>query len=158
MCDIAEVRRLLRSKSSKKAKESYKKFVERLWKGEYLEEKILAAKILGGICNKNPDLTMKLVKKFVKDIDNWAVCDVLATQGIRKIAKVKQDEIIAFSKKLVKSKNIWERRFGIVLLLNYKKDKSLRKEIRNIIKYVEKDKEYYVKKAVDWIKRSLQKY
>lgn len=109
MCKISEVRKLLKNKSNKKARKSHKKFiptarkvygvyssefnkifskfkncdfdfVEKLWKGEYLEEKILAAKILGRICNKNPDLTIKLVKKFVKNIDNWAVCDVLATQ------------------------------------------------------------------------------
>jgi len=99
---------------------------------------------------------LKLVKKFVKDIVDWAVCDTLATQGIRPITKIKQKEIFELSKKLVKSKNLWERRFGIVLLINFKKEKHWKKEIEAIIKPLENDKEYYVKKAIDWIKRSLK--
>jgi 3-methyladenine DNA glycosylase AlkD len=182
MCDVSEVRKLLKTKANKKAKESYKKFiptakkiygvyskefkeivskykncgfdfVEKLWEGKYLEEKILAAKILGKICNKNPELTIRLIKKFVKDIDNWAVCDVLATQGIRKIAKQKQKELFEISRKLVKSRDSWKRRFGVVLLINYKKDKTLAKDIAKIIKPLKNEKEYYVKKAIDWLKR-----
>jgi len=87
---------------------------------------------------------------------DWAVCDTLATQGIRSITEIKQKEIFELSRKLMKSTNPWKRRFEIVLLINFKKEKSLRKEIEAIIKQVENDKEYYVKKAIDWIKRSLK--
>lgn len=69
---------------------------------------------------------------------------------------MKQKEIFKLSKKLVKSENPWKRRFGIVLLINFKKDKTLKKEIEKIIKNVENDKEHYVKKAIDWIKRELK--
>ena len=131
------------------------KLVEDLWKSGYLEERILAAKILGKICDKNPEKSLKLIKRFVNDVDNWAVCDTLATQGIRVIVKKKQKEFLDLSKKLVRSKNLWHRRFGIVLLINFKKEKSLRKEIESIIKQVENDNEDYVKKAVAWLKRSL---
>jgi len=185
MKQLIEIRNFLKEKLNNKAKESWRKFVptsekvygvylaeinkivskytsggfklvEDLWKSGYLEEKILAAKILGEICKKDPEKTLKLIKKFVDDIVDWAVCDTLATQGIRPIAKIKQKEIFELSKKLVKSENPWKRRFGIVLLINFKKEKSLRKEIEAIIKQVENDKEFYVKKAIDWIKRSLK--
>jgi len=181
VCDITKVYKLLKRKSSKKAKESYRKFIptakkvygvyssevnkivskikdcdfefiKQIWRGDHLEEKILGAKLLGRICNKNPDLTMKLIKKFVKDIDNWAVCDVLATQGIRKIAKIKQKEILNLSKQLIKSKNLWERRFALVLLTNYKANK-LAKEIAKLAK---NDKEYYVKKAYEWVEKVIK--
>jgi 3-methyladenine DNA glycosylase AlkD len=99
---------------------------------------------------------LKIIKKFSKEISDWAVCDTLATQGIRGIIKGEQKEIFQISKKLINSKNFWERRFGIVLLINFTKDKNLKGEIRNIIKTVENDKEYYVKKAVVWIKRKLK--
>jgi 3-methyladenine DNA glycosylase AlkD len=46
-----------------------------------LEEKFLAAKILGRISRKDPELTLALVDKFVDSITNWAVCDTLATQS-----------------------------------------------------------------------------
>jgi len=182
MKQLTEIKTFLKEKSNNKAKESWRKFVptsekihgvylaeinkivskytsggfklvEELWKSGYLEERILAAKILGKICKKDPEKTLELIKKFVDDIVDWAVCDTLATQGIRPIAKIKQKEIFELSKKLVKSENSWKRRFGIVLLINFKKDKTLKKEIEKIIKNVENDKEHYVKKAIEWIKR-----
>ncbi|MGC9031669.1 MAG: DNA alkylation repair protein, partial [Minisyncoccia bacterium] len=181
---LIEIRKILKNQSNSKVKESIKKFVaplekvygvktpvlneisnrfrcggfelvEILWKSGSFEEKIVAAKILGKICNNNPEKTLELIKKFSRGISDWAVCDSLATQGVRKIAKIKQKEIFELSKKLIKSKNFWQRRFGIVLLLNLKKEKSSKKEIEKIIKDVEKDKEYYVKKAVEWIKRKF---
>jgi len=185
MKQLTEIRKFLKEKSNNKAKESWRKFVptsekvygvylseinkivskyksggfklvERLWKSGYLEERILAAKILGKICKQNPELTLKLINKFVNDIIDWAVCDTLATQGIKPIASIKQKEIFELSKKLAKSENPWKRRFAIVLLINFTKDKGLKKEIKEIIKNVENDKEHYVKKAIDWIKREFR--
>ncbi len=122
-----------------------------------MEEKILAAKILGKICKKNPKLTLNLINEFTHNIENWAVCDTLATQAVRPIAKIKQKEILKLSKKLIKSKNPWERRFAIILLINFKKEKSLKKEIESIIKEAEDngERDYYVKKALLWVKQVL---
>ena len=185
MNQLIQIRNFLKEKSNSKARESWKKsiptaekihgvyiseinkivpeyksggfeLVKGLWKSGYLEERILAAKILGKACKQNPELALKILEDFIRDVSDWAVCDTLATQGIRPIAKTKQKEIFKLSEKLVKSKNPWERRFGVVLLINFRKDKSLRKDIQNVIKSVEKDKEYYVKKAVEWIKRELK--
>jgi len=151
---IAEVQNLLKKNSNNKVKDSFQRFipssekvygvkvpilnelanklknedfdfVEQLWKSGAFEEKLLASKILGKICKKNPDKTLELTKKFGKDIADWAVCDTLATQGIRVITKIKQDEIFEISKKLIKSKNFWERRFALVLLINFVKGKLL---------------------------------
>ena len=185
MKELMEIKNFLKEKSNDKTKESWRKFiptsekvygvhlteinkivlryksggfalVKELWKSGYFEERILASKILGKICKKNPDLTLRLIKEFVNDITDWAICDTLATQGVRPISKIKQKEILELSKHLIRSSNLWKRRFAIVLLINFKKEKSLRNEILNIIKEVENDKEYYVKKAVEWIKRSLK--
>ncbi len=43
----------------------------------------------------------------------------------------------------------------MVLLINFVSDESLKKEIRKLIRIVENDKEYYVKKAVEWVKKKL---
>jgi 3-methyladenine DNA glycosylase AlkD len=182
---LLEIQKILKEKSSEKVKASFQKFVpssqkiygvkvpelnklatryksggfeivKELWKSGSFEEKLLAAKILGKICKKDPEKTLQLVKTFSKEICDWAVCDTLATQGIRGIAKIKQKEIFESSKKLIKSKIFWERRFAIVLLINFTKDKKLKKEINKIIKNAETDREYYVKKAVEWIKRKLR--
>lgn len=184
---ILEIRKILKRKRSKKAKASSQKFtptaqkvygvrvpvlneiakkieeadfdlVEKLWRSGVYEERLLATKIIGKICKKDAEKTLKLIKKFSKDISDWAVCDTLATQGIRKIAKIEQKEIFELSEKLVLSKNFWQRRFGLVLLINFKNDKNLRKDIKKILKKVEQDNEYYVKKAVVWLKKELEKY
>ncbi len=183
MGQLTEIRKFLKKKSNRKAKESWKKFVptsekihgvylaeinkivskyksggfelvESLWKSGYLEERILAAKILGKISKQDPQLTLKLVNRFVGDIIDWAVCDTLAIQGLRPIIKIKQKEIFELSEKLVKSNNLWKKRFGIVLLINFRDERQLKEEIGRIIKQLKYDEEYYVKKALDWLKRS----
>lgn len=183
--ELSEIQKILQTKANEKVKASFQKFipssqkvygvkvpelnllaikykiagfglVEELWKSGTFEEELLATKILGKICKKVPKKTLQLVEKFAREIADWAVCDTLATQGVRGITKIKQKEIFGISKKLVQSKNFWERRFAVVLLINFAKDKSLTKEIKEIIKNVESDKEYYVKKAVEWVKRKLK--
>jgi len=131
--------------------------VEALWKSCIYEEQLLAAKILGKICKENPDRTINFIKNNINGITDWAVCDTLATQGIRKIAKEKQKELFELSRKCVLSKNFWHRRFGLVLLINFAKDKKTKKNIESILRKVENDKEPYVKKAVVWLKSKLEK-
>ena len=182
---LEEIKKALRKKSNKKVKISCQKFVptsqkvygvrvpelnklaaryksagfelvEELWNSGAFEEKLLASKILGKICKKDPERTLKIIEKFSKGISDWAVCDTLATQGIREIAGLKQEEILETSKKLIRSKNPWERRFAIVLLINLAKDRNLKKELNGIMEYVKNDNEHYVKKAVEWLKRKLK--
>jgi len=167
MKELNEIRSFLREKSSEKAKESWQRFIptakkiygiyvneinklvskykksgfeliRELWHDEYLEERILAAKLLGKICKRDPELTLKLVREFINDLNNWAECDTLATQGIRPIVKTKQDEILKLSQELIKSNNPWKNRFGIVLLINFKNNTTLRPKIKSIIKQLEK--------------------
>ena len=182
---LLEIRKILKNKSSEKDKDSILKFaptvkklygvkvailnelvkrikeldfelVEKLWKSGIFEERLLASKILGKICKTNPTKTLTLIKKFSKDISDWVVCDALATQGIRSIINLKQKEIFDLSKKLVKSKNLWQRRFGLVILINFTKDKDFRQEIKEILKSVKDEKEPYVKKAIIWLKNELK--
>jgi len=183
---LSKIQKILKNKSSKETKASFQKFipssqrvygvkvpvlneiakkikdadfelVEKLWESGAFEEKLLATKIFGRICKKDPDKTLKVIKKFSKNISDWAVCDTLATQGIRKIVRVKQKEIFGLSKKLIFSKNFWQRRFAVVVLINFTKDKNSKKNIEAILKKVENDKEPYVKKAITWLKTKLRK-
>jgi 3-methyladenine DNA glycosylase AlkD len=78
-------------------------------------------------------------------------------QSLKPIARLKQKEIFALSKKLIKSKNPWERRLSLVIIEVFTKDRSLQPEILRRTKTLENDKEYYVKKAVEWIKRNFKK-
>src|SRR5262245_11200909 len=81
--------------------------VEELWNCEHIEEKILAAKLLGRIAKRNPDKTLSLIKKFSKDISDWAVCDTLAMQSPKKINKSHAKEIFQIANRYIISKNLW---------------------------------------------------
>lgn len=130
--------------------------IESLWKSGFYEEKLLAIKILGKICENEPEKSLNFIKKFSKGISDWAVCDTLASQSVRKIIKTKQKEILKLSEELASSKNLWQRRFALVLLINYKNDRKLRKQIKRILEKVKDEKEYYVKKAVIWLKKEIK--
>lgn len=135
------------------------KLIEVLWKSDNFEEKLLATKILGRICDKDPNKTIKLLRKFSKNIDNWAVCDTLATQGIKKIKQEKKKEILDISKELINKNNFWEKRFAIVLLINFVDEKYLERDIKYVLGKITKPDEehHYVKKAVEWLKREINR-
>lgn len=142
---------------AKKYKEGGFDLVKELWSSGAFEEKLLAAKLLNVICKQDPLLSLKLVTGFAKDISDWAVCDTVGMQSLKPVAKKIQKEIFSLSAKWVNSKNSWERRLSLVLIEVFTKDKALQPEIMKRVKTLENDEEYYVKKAVEWIKRNLKK-
>lgn len=183
---LASIKRTLVAKSDARAKAAFQKFIptsqnvygvrvpllnqlakehreggfalaEALWRAGSFEERLLAAKILGISCKINPDQAVRLAKKFAPDISDWAVCDTLGMQGLRTIAVAKKDEVFRWSNKLAKSKNPWERRLALVLLTNFVKDEQSRIQIETTVAKLSGDKEYYVRKAVTWLRKDLQK-
>jgi len=151
------IRTLVLNLLAKKYKDGGFDLTKELWTSGAFEEKLLAAKLLNVICKKDPLLSLKLVAGFSKDISDWAVCDTLGMQSLKPVAKKIQDQIFELSAKLIKSKNLWERRLSLVIIEVFTKDKSLHPEIIKRVKMLENDEEYYVKKAVVWIKRNFEK-
>lgn len=151
------VRNPVLNEMAKKYKEGGFELVKELWTAGAFEERLLAAKMLRLICKKDPALSIGMVADFSKDISDWAVCDTLGMQSLKPIAGLKQEEIFDLSKKLLRSESFWERRLSLVLLEVYTKDQSLQPEIMKRVKLLENDKEYYVKKAVVWIKTNFKK-
>ena len=142
---------------AKKYKEGSFDLVKELWKSGAFEEKLLAGKLLNVICKKDPLVSLRLVTGFTKDISDWAVCDCIGMQSLKPVAKKIQKEIFELSAKLLRSKNLWERRLSLVIIEVFTKDKSLQPEIMKRVRMLENDDEYYVRKAVDWIKRNFKK-
>jgi len=186
MSDLKEIQKVLKENASPEGKAAHERFipglekaygtrapavnalakqyrdrdfnlVEELWQGEHIEEKILAGKLLGQIAKKNPGKTLTLIKKFSKNISDWAVCDTLGMQAPKKINKSHAKEIFDISQSLIGSKNLWQRRLALVLVEWYTRDKSFHPAIKQLLKKVENDNEYYVKKAVVWINRNFRK-
>ena len=131
--------------------------VEELWKAGALEEKLLAVKMLGKIAKKDPERSLKLTQLFAKNIGNWAVCDTIGMQGLKPIVKTHQKEIFKLAWKYNSSKDPWQRRLSLVLAEWYTRDRSLHPEIKKLVSNLEDDEEYYVKKAVVWIKKNFAK-
>lgn len=133
------------------------KLVKALWMSGVFEARMLAGKILQRIGKLDPDETLNLIEKFSKDIDNWAICDCLGSQSTQKVRKTHRNEVFTLSRKLIHSSNLWQRRLALVLLEGYTRDQTARKDIEKIVKVVKNDKEYYVKKAIEWLNRNFEK-
>jgi len=131
--------------------------VEALWNSGAFEERLLAAKILSRVAKKEPERALRLIRSFSRDISDWAVCDTLGMQAVRPLAEKFQKEVFALATALLASKNAWERRFGIVLLTNYAKNAALRPKIKNLVQPLADDREHYVRKAIEWLRRDLSK-
>jgi 3-methyladenine DNA glycosylase AlkD len=128
-----------------------------LWKSGALEEKIIAIKIIEKTGKKDPGKVLPLFKQFSKEIDNWAVCDGLGMQFLSGIRTTHTDEIFELAGKFNQSKDPWQRRLSLVMVEWYTRKKERTPEIKQLVKAVENDKEYYVKKAVVWIKKNFSK-
>jgi len=127
-----------------------------LWASGALEEKIIAIKIAERVGKTDPDRLLKLFRMLAGEIDNWAVCDGLGMQFLRGIVKTHDREIFAMAAKFNRSKNPWQRRLSLVMVEWYTRKKEMHKEIAQLVKNLENDEEYYVKKAVTWINRNFK--
>jgi len=131
--------------------------VTALWKSGALEEKVIAIKILEQIGKKDVERTLKLVQEFARKIDNWAVCDGLGMQALKGVRKTNTEEIFALARVYSQSKDPWQRRLSLVMVEWYTRDNSLHTRIKSLVKSLQDDEEYYVKKAVQWINRNFAK-
>ena len=184
--NITAIQGILKANSSPEARASHQKFVpgteriygvrmpfinelaaeyknggfalaEELWKAGALEEKILAAKIVGRVAKKDPENALRIVDYFSDNIGNWAVCDAVGMQSLKPILKSHQAEVFALAKKYNRSTDFWQRRLSLVLVEWYTRIEELHPEIKKLVKAVENDEEYYVNKAVVWIKKNFNK-
>ena len=130
---------------------------EELWNSGALEEKIIAIKIIEKVGKTDPLRVLTLFKQFLKQIDNWAVCDGLGMQFLRGIVNTHQKQIFDLAGKLNCSKDPWQRRLSLVMVEWYTREGEAHKKIKELVENLENDKEYYVKKAVVWINRNFKK-
>ena len=109
----------------------------------YHEENLLHAYIISEC--KDIDELIKELDKFLPFVDNWAVCDVIRPNVLKKDLN-----------KAIKSIKIWLRykstyhvRFSIVMLLKYFLKENFESEYNDIVLNIKSD-EYYVNMAIAW--------
>ena len=91
--------------------------------------------------------TFEYAGEFVKKIDNWAICDTFC--GDFKAARKNRPSTLDFIMKYADSDREFERRFVIVMLMDYYLIDEYVDEALETIVSIEK-KEYYVMMAAAW--------
>ena len=112
-------------------------------KYEYYEEIMLRGMIIG----LQKELNYDEIKRFVPLIDNWAVCDTFCA-GLKQV-KNNKEEFLKFIKPYLKSKNEFEVRFAVIILLDYYIDEEHIDFILETLNKIDR-KEYYIQMAIAW--------
>ena len=115
-------------------------------KDEYHEDLLLRGFIIV-LAEMDDDERFGFIQKFIPKIDNWAVCDSFTM--LMKVKKKNADAFWKFSVPYLRSKNEFEVRFAVVMMLAHFVDEE---HIEMILRYVDalKHDAYYVKMAAAW--------
>lgn len=145
-----------------------KKYAKELYKNEnidkflndlphkYFDENQLHAFIISE--EKDFDICIKQIEKFLPYIDNWATCDQLSPKCFKK----NKSELIKFISKWIKSKKAYTVRFAIEMLMSHYLDEGFDEkylEMVSKVNYKSKFKKvdikldpdkYYVEMMIAW--------
>ena len=113
----------------------------------YYEELVIKGMLIEFQTRTPIEEVIKQIKEFVPKINSWAVCDVFCA-GL-KITKKYPYEMFEFIKQYLKSKQEYELRFAIVMLLDYYINDKYIDEVLKILDNIKSDK-YYVQMANAW--------
>jgi 3-methyladenine DNA glycosylase AlkD len=113
---------------------------------KFHEENLLHANFIS-IISKDINITFKYIDAFLPYVDNWAVCDNLASS--LKIFKKHTDEVKIKVLEYLTSDKTYTIRFALVTLLTYFLDKHFDKEIIPSLVALN-SKDYYVNMALAW--------
>lgn len=116
------------------------------YKVEYYEERMLYGLIIGYM-KADFNTRLKYLDKFVPMIDNWAVCD--CTCSTLKFTEKNLEDMWKYLKKYINSKNEFEVRFVIIMLMDYYVRNEYVDKVLEIYNNIKFDK-YYVKMGVAW--------
>ncbi len=114
---------------------------------KYYEELVIQGMLIGFQTKAPIEEVIKQVKEFVPKINSWAVCDTFCA-GL-KITKKYQTEMFKIIKEYLKSKQEYEVRFAIVMLLDYYINDQYIDQVLQILNNIKLDK-YYVQMANAW--------
>ena len=109
----------------------------------YHENTIINAYLINRI--NDFEVQKKYLLLYLRYVDNWASVDCLKFR-----IRGAQNNYLDLSKELIKNKNTFYRRCGIIILFNLIKDEYLN-EIFKIITSLFKEEEYYVNMAIAWL-------
>lgn len=136
----------LRKISKDISKGNWRDYLE-ISKDDYFEEIVLQGMVIGNMKVEFFELE-GYIRKFVPKINNWSICDTFCS-GLKQTKKYKEN-MFEFLKQYLYSKNPWEVRFSVVMMLEYFVDDDYIDEIFKYCNDIDSD-EYYVKMAIAWL-------
>ncbi len=113
---------------------------------QYYEEIMLQGMLIG-LEKENFEIIQKHIETFVPKIDNWAICDVFCA-GL-KVTKKRKKEMWNLIQKYLTSKQEFELRFAIVMILDFFIEEDYLEKDFKIFDSVS-SQAYYVQMAIAW--------
>ena len=110
---------------------------------KYYEEDNLHAFLIEQI--KDFDECISALDKFLLYIDNWATCDMMTPEVLRKYP----DKLYLKIQEWIKSSHTYTVRFGVVTLMKFFMNERLDKKHLSLLLTIKSD-EYYINMAVAW--------
>jgi len=131
--------------------------IQKLLNSKIHEERLIALFILIGQYIKSDATGKKLIFNFylknTKNINNWDLVDLSAPNIVGNYLLNKPRKILY---KLVKSKNLWERRTAVLATFSFIRNNDF-KDVLKISKILLSDKHDLIHKAVGWMLRETGK-
>lgn len=113
---------------------------------KYYEEIMIEGLIIGYLKIDNEN-RFKYIKSFIPKINNWAICDSFCNN--LKFTKKNINEVWDFILPYTSSKNEFEVRFAVVMMLNFYIIEDYIDKVLSILNDINHDG-YYVKMSVAW--------
>lgn len=135
----------LRELAKKIAKDNPIEFLDK-YNPEYYEERMIYGLVIGYM-KADFNTRLNYLDKFVPMIDNWAVCD--CTCSTLKFTEKNLEDMWEYLKKYINSKNEFEVRFAVIMLMDYYIRDEYVDKVLDIYNNIRVDK-YYVKMGVAW--------
>lgn len=145
-------------KKLKKQTEQAFELLHAMWDRGSREERLVACHILHRVAPTSPQLVEEFVWDHLHELGNWEVCDALATKALGPILLHNTNSHLSKVKKMVKDKDKWVRRLGILSLLSIAHQPEGFKRVESVLFILDpvmKDPEADVKKATAWVIRDF---
>lgn len=136
---------LLRKVAKRLAKGNWQSYLQNA-RDDSMEEIMLQGMTIGYVKTEFRQIK-PYIMQFVPKIDCWSVCDSFV--GGLKITNPNKEEMWELLQQYIMSKQTYEVRFGVVMLLSYYVDKNYVEKAFALLDKV-KHENYYVKMAVAW--------
>ncbi len=142
----------------KRDEEDALEILSSMWGKGSREERLVVAQVLHKLVTIAPALVEKFIWEEMRGLNNWEVCDALATKAMGPLLLWRTDYLLGKIKKLAKDPNPWVRRLSILSLLTLAHQAQGFKRVEPVLKLLDpvmNDTEGDVKKAAAWVIRDF---